>query len=295
MTAAGLWFDPRLAAATVGVCVVAFLPTVVAAQVEQAGCSEQHLQAQRARKDGKLLAAREHLLACSHEACMDVIEKDCAAWLQEVEESLPSVVVVARDPWGDETLDVRMLVDGEVVREALDAHAISVDPGEHLFRFESGNAPPVERTLIVREGEQNQRVEVQFGAGTPSAGVLDTERAAPPKTDEGRGPTVRDLGWVLGGVGAASFLGGTMFWISSSAAVGDLEDSGCKPNCSPEFTDGIERQRVVGDVMVIAGLASIGVAVYLLVWGPGAEDPSKTAARIQFRPTRGGMSVGGRL
>lgn len=292
--AAGVGFDRRLAVAVVGVC-LSILPTVVAAQAEQEGCSEQHLQAQRARKDGKLLAAREHLLACSHESCMDAIKNDCATWLQEVEESLPSVVIVARDRWGDETLDVRMLVDGEIAREALDAQAISVDPGEHLFRFESGNAPPVERTLIVREGEQNQRVEVQFGAGTPSAGVLDTERATPPKADEGRGPTVRDLGWVLGGVGAASFLGGTMFWISSSAAVGDLEDSGCKPNCSPEFTDGIDRQRVVGDVMVIAGIASIGVAVYLLVWGPGAEEHSKAAARIEFRPTRDGVSVGGRF
>ena len=311
MTAAAvLWLDPRrwreavsrscaLAlrtkslALTISVFALGLSPTVVAAQAdEQQGCSEEHLLAQRARKEGKLLAAREHLLACSRELCMDVIEKDCATWLQEIDASLPSVVVVARDPWGDETLNVRVLVDGEVVREELDAHAIRTDPGQHLFRFETKDAPPVERTLIVREGEQNQRIEVKFSTGTASAGVLDSERAAPPGAPkEGGGISARDLGWVLGTVGATSFVGGSLFWISSSAAVGDLEDSGCKPNCPAEFTDGIERQRLIGDVMAVVGIASIGAAVYLLVWGPGATDDPKTARRIEFRAERDGTRV----
>ena len=284
------------AAATLGAWALVLVPTAVAAQAEeQQACSDEYVQAQRARKEGKLLAAREHLLVCSRELCMDVIEKDCATWLQEVDASLPSVMIVARDPFGDETLDVRVLVDGEVAREELDAHAIPVDPGRHVFHFEHKDAPPVERTLIVREGEQNQRVEIQFSADTAAAGARDTEIAAPPKSPKPtRGRMAHDLGWVLGGVGATSLLGGTLFWISSSAAVGDLEDSGCKPNCSPEFTDGIDRQRLIGDVMAIAGIASIGVAVYLLVWGPGsskAEDHAKSTASLGLRPARDGAGV----
>ena len=58
-----------------------------------------------ARRSGKLLAARAALLACSREICPDAVRGDCVDWLEDVNRSVPSVVVTARD-CGVDVVDV---------------------------------------------------------------------------------------------------------------------------------------------------------------------------------------------
>lgn len=267
------------------VLLVLALGAPVAAQaVEQEGCNEDYVAAQRTRKEGKLLQAREHLLACSRELCMDVIEKDCVTWLQDVDHSTPTVVVFARDKWGDETLNVRLLIDGQIVRDVLDAKAIPVDPGTHVFRFETTDATPVEQKVILREGEKNRRVEMQFGVG--DAGH-DNERV--PGSDDGELHFgLQDLGWVLGGAGVASIVGASLFFVSASAAESDFDGINCGASCQKANDDAVDRQRMIGRVMLGIGVASAVAATCLLVWGPGVDDDDATATRLDLRVAPGG-------
>lgn len=264
--------------------VLAIGAPVAAQAAEQEGCNEDYVAAQRTRKEGKLLQAREHLLACSRELCMDVIERDCVTWLQDVDRSTPTVVVFARDRWGDETLNVRVLIDGQIVRDVLDAKAIAVDPGTHVFRFETTDAIPVERKVILREGEKNRRVEMQFGVGDAGR---DSERV--PGDDDGKLHFgLQDLGWVLGGAGVASLVGASLFLVSAGAAENDFDGANCDAICRSAGADAIDRQRVIGRIMLGVGAASAVAAVCLWVWGPDADDDAATATHLDVHVSHAG-------
>ncbi|MGK3962733.1 hypothetical protein WMF38_00910 [Sorangium sp. So ce118] len=149
------------------------------AQPSKRACAAAYERAQGLRRDGKLIAAREALIACSQPTCPAAAVADCGPWLAEVEKSLPSVVIAARDAGGRERLDVRVLVDGRLLAAALDGKALPVDPGPHTFRYEPAGGPAVEERVLIREGEKNRAITVILGA--PPAGGLSSARplAAP--------------------------------------------------------------------------------------------------------------------
>ena len=92
------------------------------------------------RRTGKLIAAQAELITCSQSSCPAAATVDCVQWLREVEQSLPSVVLSARDAGGHEVANLRVLLDGSPLAEAESGRAIPVDPGAHTFRFESAPA-----------------------------------------------------------------------------------------------------------------------------------------------------------
>ncbi|XXT24056.1 hypothetical protein WME94_21185 [Sorangium sp. So ce429] len=149
------------------------------AQPSKRACAAAYERAQGLRRDGKLIAAREALIACSQPTCPAAAVADCGPWLAEVEKSLPSVVIAARDAGGRERLDVRVLVDGRLLAAALDGKALPVDPGPHTFRYEPAGGPAVEERVLIREGEKNRAITVILGA--PPAGGPSSPRplAAP--------------------------------------------------------------------------------------------------------------------
>src|SRR5215831_16876217 len=142
-------------------------------------CVQRHEDAQVARRSGKLLAARAALLACSREVCPDVVRGDCVNWLEDVNRSVPSVVITARDR-GLDVVDVKVFLDGEVVATHLTGSALEADPGEHHFRFTSARGPVVERTVLMSEGMRNRPIEVEFAPPPPPATAPPPPAAAPP-------------------------------------------------------------------------------------------------------------------
>ncbi len=98
-------------------------------------CVEAYEQTQSLRKSASLRSARASALTCAQAGCPAVVKKDCAAWLTELDQSLPSVVLSARDKAGQETTAVRVFVDNEPLVERLDGRAVALDPGAHTFRF----------------------------------------------------------------------------------------------------------------------------------------------------------------
>ncbi|WP_437627850.1 hypothetical protein [Sorangium sp. So ce1151] len=149
------------------------------AQPSKRACAAAYERAQGLRRDGKLIAAREALIACSQPTCPAAAVADCGPWLAEVEKSLPSVVIAARDAGGRERLDVRVFVDGRLLAAALDGKALPVDPGPHTFRYEPAGGPAVEERVLIREGEKNRAITVILGA--PPGGAPPSPRpiAAP--------------------------------------------------------------------------------------------------------------------
>ncbi|WP_437841834.1 hypothetical protein [Sorangium sp. So ce1153] len=174
--------SPARARPALALCLAAALSLAgidARAQPSKRACAAAYERAQGLRRDGKLIAAREALIACSQPTCPAAAVADCGPWLAEVEKSLPSVVIAAREAGGRERLDVRVLVDGRLLAAALDGKALPVDPGPHTFRYEPAGGPAVEERVLIREGEKNRAITVVLGA--PPAGAPPSPRppAAP--------------------------------------------------------------------------------------------------------------------
>ncbi|WP_437932449.1 hypothetical protein WMF37_25380 [Sorangium sp. So ce291] len=169
--------SPARARPALALCLAAALSLAgidARAQPSKRACAAAYERAQGLRRDGKLIAAREALIACSQPTCPAAAVADCGPWLAEVEKSLPSVVIAARDAGGRERLDVRVLVDGRLLAAALDGKALPVDPGPHTFRYEPAGGPAVEERVLIREGEKNRAITVILGA--PPAGAPSSPR-----------------------------------------------------------------------------------------------------------------------
>lgn len=257
---------------TYGLCSLWFAVCLSIAQPAQAQdkqqCVAAYESAQEARVAGEIMRARAHLLVCAAASCPGFIRRDCARWLEPVEDSIASIVVVARGPSGKDLFDVRLHVDGELVSDKLSARAVELDPGRHELRLEYGDEE-LERTLVVREGEHNQRVEFNFkGDGRRSGGLsnlLDMPR-----------PSL--AAYTLGAVGVVGIASFSAFAIRGAQQQRDLEAS-CKPMCSPAQADEVRTKFIIADISLGAGIAALGTAAY--VWlRHGRESKRPTLARV---------------
>src|SRR5436190_10800713 len=79
---------------------------------EMSACVSAAEQAQRQRAAGRLLEARASLQICSREVCPSVVRSDCLRWRADVEGSIPTIVLRAQDPRGQDLSDVKVALDG---------------------------------------------------------------------------------------------------------------------------------------------------------------------------------------
>lgn len=215
-------------------------------------CVKAAENAQTERSAHRLRRARERLLACAQVGCPMIVRSDCATWLAEVDQLMPSVVVTARDVRGIELIDVRVLVDGEVVATHLDGLAMPVDPGTHLFRFEAAGVTPLEQQILIREGEKGRALPITLMA--PAA-------APPPAKPSRRMPTAT---YILGGIGIAGMAGFTYFGIKGTLEAGDLGDTcGKTKTCTESQVAAVRRELIVADISLAIGLVSLGSALYI--------------------------------
>jgi len=226
---------------------------------ERATCASSYEQAQRLRRAEELLAARSMLLVCSRDACPDVARRDCIQWLGEVEEAIPSATFAARAPDGQDLLDVRVLVDGAPVPDPLNGKPVQMDPGEHRIRFERSSSQPVERVILLREGEHARSVEVIMA---PSAAVSAPQPA--PRHEDGAGSRVQVpwSAWALVGLGTVGLSSFLYFGISGrSEQVHDLDP--CRGTCSASAIDSVRRKYLVADVSLGIAVVSFAAAAWL--------------------------------
>lgn len=257
-------------------------------------CAAAYERAQGLRRDGRLLEAREALIACSQPACPPAAVADCGPWLAEVEQSLPSVVVAAKDAGGRERLDVRVLVDGRLLAATLDGKALPVDPGLRTFRFEPAAGQAVEERVLIREGEKNRAITVTLGA--PAAGAPAARRplASPPLAPPAAtplappaDPAIPPLAWVAGGVGVAGLAVFAVAGAVSLDAEADLRAT-CAPRCAADDVRAIRVQHAVADIGLGVGVVALGAAAWLYLTRPAVARPPQPPAP---RPPRAGAGA----
>lgn len=266
----------------------ALWPASAVAQSASA-CSQAYETAQEERAAGHLHAALGHLRVCVAPACPMFIREDCARWIDQAEASLPSVVFAVRRDGKDEP-EVEITCDGAVVTRALDGKAVAVDPGAHDFLFRMPGFEPVAQRLIIREGERNRMIEVEFHSPverTPPSGAHAGAKATPilavlPPSEQVQ--PARRTAWMVGlaGLGAAGLTSFGVFAALGYQREHDLQAS-CSPYCSSGSVAGVRTRYVIADSSLGVGLVSLGIATYLYLTGhPSSGIDAKPGPLASF-------------
>ncbi|XYH98724.1 hypothetical protein ACMHYB_02885 [Sorangium sp. So ce1128] len=279
---------------TVAVVLLAGSPALGQGGDEKAVCLAMHEEAQVARQQGRFRAARGALLACSRSSCPSLLRADCASWLAALANDIPSVVIAAESRRGDEA-DVRVLLDGQVVAEALDGKELEVDPGKHVFRFELPPHASIERTLLIRESEKGRPVSVFFGERPaaapppPPVSARSTPEAATGDAPEGARPVPLAV-YVLGG--SALVATGLFAWVGAAgmAERRSLQAS-CAPFCGDAQVQSVRTRFIIADLSLAAGVGA-AVSAGLLFWlrpaAPRREADRPAAAPVAVVPVARG-------
>jgi hypothetical protein len=252
-------------------------------------CASAYEDTQLHRRSGKLIEAREAALSCSRPSCPDVARQDCEVWAAEIQREIPSVVVVALvESYVDER-NARVVVDGVERAEGASGRAFEVNPGEHVFRIERPGYEPIERAIVVLQGERDRILRFSLHA-LASAAPAPTSAPSSPAPEILR-PRVRATympAIVAGGAAAAAF--GVSAWLGLTGR-SDLSSlrTTCAPACTDDQVDPVRRKLIASDIVLGVGVAAAVVSGYLFVrpppWGPAA------AVRIGVAPTLADVSV----
>jgi hypothetical protein len=233
--------------------VLGLYPTDLIAQTT--ACSEDYEKAQEERASGHLNAALSRLRGCVNPDCPKFIREDCARWMDQTEAALPSVVFAVRRDGVDQT-EVEVTCDGIPIAHSIDGKAVPIDPGIHVFLFNVVGFGPIERQLVIREGERNRILNVEFRSPHKP---MPTWSVAEAKGGHAR---LNYLTYGLAGAGALGLVGFTVFAILGSNQQGDLERK-CSPYCEPSQVDSLKTKYLIADTCLAVGLVSLGAATYL--------------------------------
>jgi hypothetical protein len=252
-------------------------------------CAQAYEKAQEERTAGLLSAALEHLKICIDSTCPKFIREDCLRWMDQTEIALPTVVFSVRKD-GKDLTNVEIQCDDNLLVGTLDGKALPVDPGLHNFAFNVPGLAPEERQLLIREGERNRIINVDFGTSGASSALpppspspsssVKTVPPAPPAPPA----TTGALAYGLVGVGALGVAGFTVFGLLGNSRQGELERT-CAPNCQSGQIDAVRTQYLLADTCLGVGLVSLGLATYLFVKSHGqSSDDRNGTTSVSFIP-----------
>jgi hypothetical protein len=259
-------------------------------------CSTSYENAQLYRQAGKLIEARDAAVACSRASCPEVGRRDCEAWAAEIQREIPSVVVVAQDQYYVDERPARVVVDGVQRPEAASGRAFELDPGEHVFRVERPGYEPIERTMVVAQGERDRilRFSLRPLPMAPAPAPQQQLQRAPAPESPARPARKLYLPAILvGGASVAAF--GVSAWLGITGR-NDLSalrygPGKCADTCSNDQVDFVKRELYASDIVLGLGVVGAAVSTYLFFrpppWGGGATS----TARISVAPAPGGATL----
>lgn len=268
-----------------------------AGRVTQAACAEAYEAAQERRAAGDLESALEQLRTCVRVECLDFMRADCSTWIGQVETALPTVVFAARRG-GHDLSEVKVFQDGEPLTSALDGTPIQLNPGAYGFRFETPESPPVNLDLVIRAGEKNRIVRVEFAEPRPQPAPV--RPPTPPLRAPAALPTSESATTVplvlgaLGLAGAASFV---TFAVLGKEQESELQAS-CAPNCTDAQVQPVRMKYLIADVSLGVGIGALAVGAYFYFQGQGDDETgTSTAWTMDFTSRKGGgvATVGARF
>jgi hypothetical protein len=251
--------------------------------------SSGHLQAEK-----KLRKARQEAAVCAAETCAAELHDTCRQRVVDLNKMIPTIVFVAKVK-GADVLAVRVAMDGEVIAERLEGTAISVDPGQHNFHFETAGQAPVDRTIVLVEGEKGRVEKIEFASAAaeppappPSVPPAVAPGQATPPPNVSASPTPpeaapgtsawRYVGYGALGVGGIGLAVGTVFGI---LAVSSNSQAHCVNHvCEAGPLSNAKSQATVANVGFIAGgiLAAAGLGV--IVFAPSGRSEASAVVTV---------------
>jgi hypothetical protein len=234
--------------------------------------------AQDLRIGGRLRDAREKFGLCVSASCPRPVREDCAQRLAEIDQSMPTVVFAAKDAAGEDLFAVSVRMDDQRVIERLDGTAVDIDPGEHKFTFETEGQPPVEKTVVVREGEKNRLVQVVLGSPPPPPPAAK-RRLPPAPPASSNGSTQRAIGLGLGGGGVVAAAVGAVLAFTSKALYDHAVGTECGHRTDACTSQGIQDGHDA-KLQAMAATASFVGAGVLLAAGATTYVTAPRGARI---------------
>jgi hypothetical protein len=262
-------------------------------------CAKAYEQTQSLRKASKLREAKEQVKLCAVESCPAFVKKDCVVWLDEIENSIPTVTFqVKRD--GEELVNLQVWMGKIQLKEKLDGKSVGVDPGEQTFRFTNSKGESTSKTVVVRQGEKNRIILINWPSSKPAASGTGTPPPPDPPPKREQLPTETSGGpplgtWVLGGVGLVGLGAFATFGLLGKGQRSDLEKS-CSPNCSASEVDKVKSKYLIADISLGVGVVSLGIAAVLwLTASPnkGSERPQSAWLVDWVATPQGGMATVG--
>lgn len=240
--------------ATLGGVALTLTPSIAAAEEAapaKAECIDALDAGQARHSSHRLRDARTSYLTCARETCPDAVREDCARLLQDVDATLPTIVLSATED-GRDTTDARVFLDGERVDRGLDGRSITVDPGPHVARFEKSGSAAVEVRIVAREGEKSRLVTGAFALPRMS----HTSHPPAIKAEKGRTPVVPI---VLAGAGLLAIGSSFYFRMQADDRAAELRGT-CAPACDQAERDALGDKLVLANVSLAVGLGALAVS-----------------------------------
>jgi len=247
-------------------------------RVEVEQCVAQHDSARQLRLGEQWDNARAAMRSCAEERCPLAIAADCRAWLDELAQQMPTLIVVIEGEVPASSLRVEL--DGASVELKDPPSPIDSSPGAHRLRFELLGEKPVVVNFSLGKGEKNHIERVRF-----------TKPQALPAAAPTRVPTrpVPAATYWLSAGALAAFATSTAFLVSGLNEHGDARDI-CAPNCDPSIRSSIQARLLVADIAGGAGLVLGGLAIYTYLKRPVVfKEPRPSGPAVGA--TREGFSL----
>jgi hypothetical protein len=267
-------------------------------------CAAASEDAASLQKQEKLGAAKDRYLVCADPACPAEIREECAHRLTEVTDATPSVVFEVKDASGNDVSAVRVTMDGALLVDHLGASAITIDPGEHTFRFDGADpSQSIEKTFVVRDGEKNRHLAVTLGgagappvttpASTGAAPATPTAPAAPATSDQApksNWSQQKTIAFIVGGGGIIAIGVGAIFGAMTFSQWNNAKSECTATTCgagsqAQQNANGASTSATVSDVGFIAGGVLVAGAAVLWFTAP-------SGAKVQVAPTASPQGAG---
>jgi hypothetical protein len=241
-------------------------------------CINANESAQTLRMAGKLRDARDNLTLCVSESCPEVLRRDCAERLNEVQKALPTVVFEIRTAGGDDLSAVRVQMDGAPLAAKLDGTATVVDPGPHAFTFQAAGFAAVAQPILVREGDKARIVSVVMRSNRPQ-----------------RTSATRVLSFATLGVGVAGIAVGSVFGILALDDKAWLDDNckghACQSSAQSHIRD-LHTNAVASEIGFGVGVLGVVAGAVLFLVSRGSGEAAEMDASTVVVPWIGAETAG---
>jgi hypothetical protein len=255
---------------------------------DKVACVQAADAAQDQRSAGKLREARASFQACARETCPPLVRSDCTRWQAEVEAAMPTIVLRAMGPRGEDLTEVQVELDGRRIADKLEGLPLEVDPGAHVITGRTAAGPVSRQEIVIRTAEKNRTVILRV----ESRDALRSPTEASPPSPIGAETSFRPGAgaWIAAGVAAAGATSFAYFGLRGRAEVDDMRDE-CEGHCAASRVDAARQKLLIADLSLGVALISAGIATYLFVRAaPSAAKPA-LAREITVMPLTGGVGA----